>query len=238
MELLNGALIVIPVAKIGINVVTKTYKDIHDQDVCILLDKEAFNQSSKKIFSKQSFLQKVWTIIKTGTKNLIVESIAAIPLILKCVAGYAVCTGFQQAIENPKALATSAQEIAQKYADKALKEIGEKGKYLTLEDALEIINRNYKEGVSAGAAPELLRQLLNTIEDNTKVQVGKWAGASAAGARRSETNHGQVDLMDGSRTTVDDNGKFVKEKVSSTEYAAALDKLTGVYGNTLAPFAF
>lgn len=61
----------------------------------------------------------------------------SIPLILKCVLGYAVASAFDQVTKDPRCL-LDAQKNSLKKADDVIKDLG-KGK-LTQEQSMQIIN--------------------------------------------------------------------------------------------------
>lgn len=211
----KSSLIVVPVVNIGYNVATKTYKDIHDNDVVILLDRAAFKENTEKIFDKKTFWEKALQIIKSGSKNLITELIASIPLIFKCVFGYAIASGFEQAIDD-KTFLTDAQKKTIENADKLQNELGDAT--LTHEQALQKIGNAFS--YEKGGAPTfdlLMRHIFmnNTVTYNK--ETGKWE--NVAGKHWNTTNHGQADIINGTRTRFDYNsGKYETEKLSDTEF--------------------
>jgi hypothetical protein len=244
-KIAKASMIVIPVAKIGYGVVERTYKDIHDNDVIILIDRASFNEKTKKLFNEQSFLEKCWTIFKSGTKSLFSELVASIPLILKCVTGYAIASGFEEAINDPTFL-TDAQQKTLAAMDKTNKELGAKGfeyddkgkvipgsNYCTQEQSMAIMN-NTTGQTNGGpgqynmfARSELMKGWMARQED------GKLA--NVYGVHYNKTNHGAADLTDGTRTIYKSNadgndGKYVQEKLSESEFYHELQQQTGMNG--------
>ena len=220
----KGSLIVIPIAKIGYDTVKNTYKDIHDQDVCVLIDRAKFNKECGKLFSQKNFWEKAWTIVKTGAKNLVFALLSEIPLILKCVLGYAVASGFDQAIKDPQFL-TEAQKESLDKADKVIGKLGDST--LTHEQAMQTINQGFQyDGKSAPTMDMLLRSEImknnSTYDPKTKTWVNTY------GKHYNTTNHGAMEL-DGTRTRFDtEAGKYVTEKCSPTEYLYNLQQEYGI----------
>ena len=230
--------------KIGYNVITKTYKDIHNNDVVILLNRKSFNDKSEKIFNEKTFWERTVSIVKTGAKNLITELIVSIPLILKCILGYAVASGFEQAIENPECI-TDGQNNVLKAMDKTNKELNSKeieldenGKvkknsnFYTIEESMEIINRNMNPSANkgAGAFNEFAR---SEIMKNAKARDQKTGElVNVYGAHYNKTNHGAADISNGTRTIF--NGKkYETEKLSDTEYLYEIQKQCGKIGDEI-----
>ena len=173
--IVKTSMIVIPVAKIGYNVVTKTYKDIHDQDVCVLIDRESFKKNTEKLFNQKNLWEKALTIVKTGAKNLIFEILSEIPLILKCCFGYAIASGFEQAVADPQFL-TDAQKASDEKADKVIKKLGEGGIAMTHEQAMQTINKGFQyDGKSAPTIDMMNRSAImmnnSTYDPKTKTWV-------------------------------------------------------------------
>lgn len=225
INIVKGSLIVIPVAKIGYNVVTKTYKDIHDQDVIILIDRETFNDKSKKLFGNKSIWEKAWTIVKSGSKNLVIELIINLPLILKCVFGFAIASGFEAAINNPH-LSTNAQDESEKIKNDVIQKLGEN--VLTQEQAMQIINNGFQyNGKSAPTLDMINKSFVMRNTEAFNKETGKLENVYAT--HYNKTNHGAADLFKGSRTTFDDKkAEYVTEKLSPTEYLYEMQKQWGV----------
>ena len=221
----KASLIVIPVAKIGYNTVMETYKDIHDQDVCVLIDRNSFNEKSKKLFGEKNFWEKAWEIVKTGTKNLIFETLSSIPLILKCIFGYCITVGFEEAIKDPMFL-TNAQKESLDKTDKVINQLGDPN--LTHEQAMQIINKGFRpNGKSAPTLDMLLRGEIMRATTTYNKETGKWENVYAT--HYNKINHGAMEL-DGTRTTFDDDkGKYETEKCSPTEVLYNLQHEYGGY---------
>lgn len=246
VEIAKASLIVIPVAKIGYGVVERTYKDIKDNDVAILIDREAFNKKSKELFSEQDFLEKTWTIFKSGTKAIFAELIASIPLILKCVTGYAIATGIEETIKDPVYLSSSQKKTLQFMGD-VNNELG-KGHIKTDTQIMAHINQIYQCG-GPGAFNMFARSNLMKAWD-------------VYGSHYNKTNHGAVDIFNGTRTTFKGNaasrdlkevsnadgkgthfefnknsdGEYVTEKLSPTEFWYEIQKQTGMGESIGIPF--
>lgn len=241
----KSCLIVIPAVKIGYGVVERTYKDIHNNDVAILIDREAFNKKMEKLFNEQTFLEKCWTIFKSGTKSLIAELFASIPLILKCVTGYVIASGFEEAINDPEFL-TDAQKKTLAAADKTNNELGAKSfeydenekvkpnsNFYTQEQTMARINKNFSAANGGPGAfnmftrSEIMKGWLARQSDNGEKL------ANVYGTHYNKTNHGQADLVSGTRTRFVSNadgtdGKYVEEKLSETEFLYELQRQTGM----------
>ena len=217
------SMIVVPAVAIGYGTVTRTYKDIHDQDVCILLDREAFNRKTEKLFGEKNFWEKAFDIVKTGAKNLVLEIISEIPLILKCILGYAIATGFEQACRDPEFL-TDAQKNSFDKADKIINDLGDSK--LTHEQAMQIVNKNFQEDGKSASALNMLNR--SNIMDNTVTYDPKtktWDNLSAK--HYNITNHGAMNA-DGTQTKFDNaSGTYKTEKLSETVY---FQKLHEEYG--------
>lgn len=239
----KASMIVIPVAKIGYGVIERTYKDIKGRDVAILIDREAYNKKTKQLFGQQDFLEKCWTVFKSGAKNLIIEMFASIPLILKCVTGYAIAAGFEAAINDPKFL-TEAQKKTLDAMEETNNELGGKtferdsdGKiipnsnFYTQEQAMARINRNMSQ---ANGGPGLLNKFgRSELMKNWQARQPDGKLANVYGTHYNITNHGQADLLTGTRTRFKPNadqtdGKYVTEKLSETEFLYELNHQYGI----------
>ena len=242
-QIAKASMLVIPAVKIGYGVVERTYKDIQGNDVAILIDREAYNKKTEELFGEQDFLEKCWTIFKSGAKNLIIELFASIPLILKCVTGYALASGFEEAVKDPQFL-TDAQKKTLNAMDETNNELGgkkferdENGKiipnsnFYTQEQTMARINKNMSQAnggpgtLNMFARSELMKGWVARQEDGSL--------ANVYGTHYNKTNHGAADLMNGTRTRFQSNadgtdGKYVTEKLSETEFLHELNQQYGV----------
>lgn len=243
VEIAKASMIVIPAVKIGYGVVERTYKDIQGNDVAILIDREAYNKKTEELFSEQDFLEKCWTIFKTGAKSLVLEMFASIPLILKCLTGYALASGFEEAIKDPQFL-TDAQKKTLSKMDDTNNELGGKtferdknGKiipnsnFYTQEQTMARINRKMSQAnggpgvLNMFARSELMRNWVARQEDGSLRNV--------YGTHYNKTNHGMPDLATGTRTRFESNadgtdGRYVIEKLSETEFLHGMNQVYGV----------
>lgn len=238
----KSCLVILPVAKIGYGIVERTYKDIKGNDVAILIDREAFNKKSAKLFSEQSFLEKSWTIIKSASQAIVAEFFASIPLILKCLTGYIVTEAIMEATKNPKFLTTHQEQVLERmdevtdwYGNKKPEIDPKTGKvkkgsaFYTQEEVMAMLNEYFSSArlahtsiFSMFARNEMMRNMLARDENGNVSNV--------YGTHYNITNHGAPDLAKGIRTRF--NGKkYVEEKLSPTEgFAEAMRQMQGGIG--------
>lgn len=137
VKVVKGCLIAVPIAKVGYGVYKGVKNDIKEHDIKVLIDKEKFNQESAKIFSKESLTKKVFFILKSGSINLVKETVLALPLIFKCIFSYAIVEGFEEGFSKPNKIEASLEKMEKTGIEMA------NTKGYTEEEALKVIAKNY-----------------------------------------------------------------------------------------------
>ena len=142
-SVVKNCLIFYPIAKIGAGVYKGVKEDIKDHDIKILIDTKKFNDESAKLFSQKSFFSRLGFILKSGVKNTIAQGIIAAPLIMKCIFGYAVVNGFDEARKDIKENGHLSPHVkkALDRAENTAIQVANEAK--SEEEALKIISDNY-----------------------------------------------------------------------------------------------
>jgi len=199
-----------------------------NDEVEVVIDKEKLRDETKKFFKDQSFFKKAITFILKMSKNLGILILENLPMIFKCIVGYALTDAFQKSIGKKSIVRRAGEKAGDTAADVAIS-IGRKNPVYyrmpvckTTEEALDEADKAYADLIANGEIPGGLLGYNNLSKGRNQGAGTSWLDYDP------KRNPGSMRKQDGSLNNEMPLGEMLKKGPGGADILGNLDPNLGL----------